>query len=169
MLLDGKSLQECPVHAGLPQGSIPGPILFLVYINDLPDDVRYADDTTLYSKCDKASDLWQQLELVSLAITGAIKCTSCSKLYNELGLEFLESRRRLRCLCFLHKIISNGLPAYLYKLIPKKSHQYITRNRNDIATYQCRTDAFKFSFFPWTITEWNKIDTQFSETMCSMK
>ena len=29
---------------------------------------------------------------------------------------------------------------------------------NDIATYQCRTDAFKFSFFPWTITEWNKID-----------
>ena len=26
------------------------------------------------------------------------------------------------------------------------------------ATYQCRTDAFRFSFLPWTITEWNKID-----------
>ena len=25
----------------------------------------YADDTTLYSKCDQASDLWQQLELAS--------------------------------------------------------------------------------------------------------
>ena len=25
----------------------------------------YADDTTLYSKCDRASDLWQQLELAS--------------------------------------------------------------------------------------------------------
>ena len=25
----------------------------------------YADDTTLYSKCDQASDLWQQLESVS--------------------------------------------------------------------------------------------------------
>ena len=61
-------------------------------------------------------------------------------------------------LCFFHKIISNGLPAYLHKLIPKKSYQYITRNVNDIAAYQCRTDAFKFSFFPWTITEWNKID-----------
>ena len=39
-------------------------------INDLPDNVIcniaiYADDTTLYSKCDKASDLWQQLELAS--------------------------------------------------------------------------------------------------------
>ena len=35
-----------------------------------PDDVIcniaiYADDTTLYSKCDQASDLWQQLELAS--------------------------------------------------------------------------------------------------------
>ena len=39
-------------------------------LNDLPDDVIcniniYADDTTLYSKCDQASDLWQQLELAS--------------------------------------------------------------------------------------------------------
>ena len=43
---------------------------FLLCINDLPDDVIcdiavYADDTTLYSKCDQASDLWQQLELAS--------------------------------------------------------------------------------------------------------
>ena len=47
-----------------------GPTLFLPYINDLPDDVIcntdiYADDTTLYSKCDQASDLWQQPELAS--------------------------------------------------------------------------------------------------------
>ena len=42
----------------------------LQYINDLCDDVIcniaiYADDTTLYSKCDQASNLWQQLELAS--------------------------------------------------------------------------------------------------------
>ena len=95
-----------------------------------------------------------------LAITKAIKCTSRSKLYNKVDIEFVESRRRLRRLCVLHKIFSNGSSAYLYKLIPKKLYQYITRNVNVIATYQCRTDAFKFSFFPWIITEWNKIDTK---------
>ena len=68
--LDGKSSQEYSVNAGVPHSSVLGPTLFLLYINDLTDNVIsniaiYADDTTLYSKCDQTSDLWQQLELAS--------------------------------------------------------------------------------------------------------
>ena len=66
--------QEYPVNAADPQGSILGTTLLLLYINDLPDDVicnvaiyannvAICNDTTLYSKCDQASDSWQQLEL----------------------------------------------------------------------------------------------------------
>ena len=65
-----RSSQEYPVNAGVSQGSFLGPIPFLLDINHLPDDVIcdiaiYANDTTLYCKCDNASDLWQQLELAS--------------------------------------------------------------------------------------------------------
>ena len=54
MFLDGKSSQEYPVNSGLSKGSILGPTLFLLYINDLANDVIcniaiYADDTTFYS------------------------------------------------------------------------------------------------------------------------
>ena len=45
-------------------------VLFLLNMNDFLDDVIYdiainADGTTLYSKCDQKSNLWQQLELAS--------------------------------------------------------------------------------------------------------
>ena len=64
VVLYGKSSQECPVNAGVPQVSILSPTLLLLYINDLSDRAIcniaiYADDTTLCSKCDQASDQWQ--------------------------------------------------------------------------------------------------------------
>ena len=63
--LRNSRLRVNSVNAGVPEGSILGPTLS---INDLPNDVVCniaicADDSTLYSKCDQASDLWQQLEL----------------------------------------------------------------------------------------------------------
>ena len=52
MVLDEKTSQEYSVNAGVPQGSILGPTLFLLFLNDLPDDVIrdiaiYADDILL--------------------------------------------------------------------------------------------------------------------------
>ena len=70
MVLDGKLSQEYPVNDGVSQGSALGPALFLLYINDLPNDticniVIYTDDNSVYSKCGQAFDLWQQVEFAS--------------------------------------------------------------------------------------------------------
>ena len=64
VVYDGVTSQALPVTSGVPQGSILGPLLFLLYINDLPsclspEDpsiVLYADDTLLYRPIKTGSD-----------------------------------------------------------------------------------------------------------------
>ena len=61
--MDRKSSQEYSVNPGVPHGPILGATLLLLFLNYLPDDVIcniaiYANDTTVYSKCDETSCLW---------------------------------------------------------------------------------------------------------------
>ena len=54
VVLNGQTSNWKEVLAGVPQGSILGPLLFLVYINDLPDGIQsnvkiFADDTSIFS------------------------------------------------------------------------------------------------------------------------
>ena len=54
VVVNGKHSNWAPILAGVPQGSILRPLLFLVYINDLPDNLNslvkyFSDDTSLFS------------------------------------------------------------------------------------------------------------------------
>ena len=73
-VLNGKCSRWATVSAGVPRGSVLGPLFFMVYINDIGDNVRcdiklLADDTSIFSvvQNDRSShELNRDLERLSL-------------------------------------------------------------------------------------------------------
>lgn len=61
VVVDGESSQQSPVESGVPQGTVLGPLLFLVFINDLPSNLSslirlFADDCILYREIKNKDD-----------------------------------------------------------------------------------------------------------------
>ena len=61
VMVDGKNSRHVPVKSGVPQGNILGPLLFLIYINDIGDNITsslklFADDCLLCKRTDTEND-----------------------------------------------------------------------------------------------------------------
>ena len=66
VVLNGQSSSWTSVYVGVPQGSILGPLFFLIYINDLSKDISstvklFADDTSIFSVVDDVNVSVMQL------------------------------------------------------------------------------------------------------------
>ena len=96
----------------------------------------------------------------AIAITGAIRGTSSEKIFQELGLESLKSRRWLRKLCLFYNIFHKKYLTYLFQLITPSNNVYATRSSqsNKISSFKTRHNFFIDSFFPAVIPEWNSLD-----------
>ena len=72
VVLEGHRSDWSDVASGVPQGSVLGPLLFLVYVNDLPDIIQcgiklFADDTKMYTSVSSTDDAaLLQSDLVAL-------------------------------------------------------------------------------------------------------
>ena len=102
------------------QNLLPRTTLITIYKALVRPHLEYGD-----IQYDQAFNLSFQQKLESiqyracLAITGAIRGTSREKIYQELGLESLQSRRWYRKLAMFYKIYKTKSPIYLFDLIPE--------------------------------------------------
>ena len=93
----------------------------------------------------------------AVAITRAIRRSSKEKRCQELGFEYLSSRRWLCKLCLYYKIVVNKSPNYLCNCVSKVNQSYETRSSDKFLHLCCRTEYFVNSFFPYTIKKWNNL------------
>ena len=147
--------------------SLPRKSLLTIYKAFLRPLIDYGDIIYDQPHNESFSDKLESVQYkAALAITGAIQGSSREKIYQELGLESLKSRRWYKRLSCMFKIMKKKAPNYLINLIPKCNPNIITRNSH-MPTFHCRTDCFKSSFFPSTLNDWFKLDVSIrnSETI----
>ena len=129
-MVNGSYSQPTPVSSGVPQGSVLGPLLFLLYINDLPEALNcnktsvhlFADDAILYRSIDSHSDcqiLQNQLCRVAQWAKAwqlkfnVAKCTSTSmcpaKINFKYDLENTEINQVTSFIYYLGVSVSNSL------------------------------------------------------------
>ena len=132
--------------------SLPRKSLITIYNAFLRPLISYGDiicdQPQKQSFCEKLESLQYK---AALAITGTTQGTSREKIYQDLGLESLKTKRWYRRLSCMFKII-NKAPNYLLNLIQKNQHTN-TNRINRIPNCHFREDCFKYSFFPstWTL------------------
>ena len=125
--VDGKLSKLVKVISGIPQGSVIGPLLFVIFINDMPDDVKFnfcklfADDCKLYGIVDGAVNTMQ---------TDLTKLETWSRTWQ---LPFNASKCKV-----MHVGVNN--PRTTYHL--DNQALAVTRNEKDLGVIV--DDAFKF-------------------------
>ena len=130
------------------QPILPRSSLLTIYKTFIRSQLYFAD--VIYDQpCN--SSFHEKLESIQcnacLGMTRAIRGTSSEKLYHELGLESLKSRRWFRKLCHFYKILNEKSPSYLFDMIPNLNRVCEIRHRNNIPAIHTKDNYFKNSSF----------------------
>ena len=133
VVLNGATSSQVDVKSGVPQGTVLGPLMFLVFINDIAESVQskvrlFADDCLVYRNINNSSDASSFQQDLNRLCDWA---NACQMLFNEN-------------VCIVQ-------PPYIH--IKTRHTRSSLRSRLTSVSTSC--NAYKYSFFPRTIQEWN--------------
>ena len=109
---------------GVPQGSILGPLLFVMFVNDLPTVISrssvnmYADDTTLYYGGANVNDSIQVLQEDAQSVLQWFNCNGLAVNLKKTNLMILERRRE-------KEFRDSSMSLDSVELLPKPSVKYL--------------------------------------------
>jgi hypothetical protein len=98
-------------------------------------------------------------------ITGATRLSHRNKMLNEISWQLLADRRAYFVLCQLYQIVYNIAPIYLLNIYREiqdygETHNYQLRNKGCVKKPFSRSIIYTQSFFPYSISLWNRLDTE---------
>ena len=206
VVVDGDKSEESSVTSGVPQGTVLGPLMFLLHINDIGDNVSkgtyiklFADDCLLFREIDSLSDAeslgndlqslvkwsktWQmsfnvskchhrnkveQLEKVQRkaarwAMNQYSWTASVSDLLHQLEWPPLHQRRLYARLIIMFKIKNNDIAVTIpsYVMMPTiRTTRSLSSGAWRPIQMSTTCDNYKFSFFPRTIVDWNRLTNE---------
>lgn len=115
---NGANSEECTVHSGVPQGSVLGPLLFLIYFNDLPSCISssvhlFADDCVIFREITGPNDA----ALLQADINAVFEwCNTWLMELNTKKGKFMRVSRKITSLPIYHlnNVLLDSVSSYKY-------------------------------------------------------
>ena len=114
--INGELSSNKVITCGVPQGSILGPLLFLLYINDLPDCLKsttpgmYADDTQIFSSSNNANELVVRLNSDLAHVCNWLKENRLQMHPSKCKIMFIGSPYHINNIICEEPVVANGKP-----------------------------------------------------------